>query len=71
MDDEQTRENLGKQEIDKAVNFLDIGELSTQTIDLPNLLTKDLSSSGSFDIRGHIWQTTFGKVALRCCVWVT
>lgn len=35
---------------------------STQTLRLDNLLTRDITSSGSFDIRGDIWATTFGKV---------
>ena len=39
-----------------------LGHESTQTIDLASLLTKDVSTTGSFDIRGEIWTTTFGKV---------
>lgn len=43
--------------------FLDPEErMVTETIDLDSLFTKSLSSSGSFDIRGGIWTTTFGKV---------
>jgi len=38
------------------------GSVGTETIELDNLLTKDLTTSGSFDIRGEIWATTFGKV---------
>lgn len=38
------------------------GSVGTETIELDNLLTADLTSSGSFDIRGGIWATTFGKV---------
>jgi two-component system, cell cycle sensor histidine kinase and response regulator CckA len=34
----------------------------TETIDLSNLLTKDVTRSGSFDIRGDIWASTFGKL---------
>jgi signal transduction histidine kinase len=34
----------------------------TQTIHLDSLFTKDVSSTGSFDIRGDIWASTFGKV---------
>ena len=34
----------------------------TETLDLSNLLTSDLTFSGSFDIRGDIWATTFGKL---------
>jgi two-component system, cell cycle sensor histidine kinase and response regulator CckA len=37
-------------------------ENPTETIDLASLLTKDVSTTGSFDIRGEIWTTTFGKV---------
>jgi signal transduction histidine kinase/ActR/RegA family two-component response regulator len=38
------------------------GENHTQTIDLTALFTKDLTSTGSFDISSGIWRTTFGKV---------
>jgi two-component system, cell cycle sensor histidine kinase and response regulator CckA len=41
---------------------LSVSEGSTETIDLASLLTKDVSTTGSFDIRGEIWTTTFGKV---------
>lgn len=34
----------------------------TETIDLGRLFSESLSESGSFDIRGEIWSTTFGKV---------
>jgi two-component system, cell cycle sensor histidine kinase and response regulator CckA len=34
----------------------------TETIHLNALFTKELTSSGSFDIRSGIWATTFGKV---------
>ncbi len=34
----------------------------TETIDLTTFLTKEVTSSGSFDIRGDIWKTTFGKL---------
>ncbi len=34
----------------------------TDTIDLGNLFVTELTDSGSFDIRGEIWSTTFGKV---------
>ncbi len=39
-----------------------LGENYTQTIDLTSLFTKDLTSTGSFDISSGIWRTTFGKV---------
>jgi PAS domain S-box-containing protein len=41
---------------------LSLNGTSTETIDLSSLFTKDITVSGSFDIRGEIWSTTFGKV---------
>jgi PAS domain-containing protein len=41
---------------------LRIGHESTESIELKSLFTRDVSASGSFDIRGGIWSTTFGKV---------
>ena len=38
------------------------GEDYTQTIDLTALFTKDLTSTGSFDVSSGIWRTTFGRV---------
>lgn len=35
---------------------------ATQTIELTDLLATDLTYTGSFDVSGKIWQTTFGKV---------
>ena len=35
---------------------------ATETIDLTSLLTEDVTTSGSFDIRSDIWATTFGKL---------
>lgn len=37
-------------------------EDSTESIDLSRLFTRDMTSSGSFDIGSGIWKTTFGKV---------
>jgi hypothetical protein len=34
----------------------------TQSIDLTSLFTKDLTTTGSFDVSSGIWTTTFGKV---------
>ena len=34
----------------------------TESLDLSMLLTTDVTTSGSFDIRGEIWTTTLGKV---------
>ena len=39
-----------------------VGREPTETIDLSTLFTTDVTDSGSFDIRGDIWATTFGKV---------
>ncbi len=62
MGDRQKTKNVDSSEIDDSVPFLNVDELSTQSIHLENLLTKELTSSGSFDIRGQIWKTTFGKL---------
>ncbi|MBI5570838.1 MAG: response regulator [Desulfomonile tiedjei] len=35
---------------------------ATQSLDLGGLFTKDVTASGSFDIRGGIWASTFGKL---------
>jgi diguanylate cyclase (GGDEF)-like protein/PAS domain S-box-containing protein len=35
---------------------------STESLNLSALFTQDVTSSGSFDIRGEIWATTLGKV---------
>jgi signal transduction histidine kinase/CheY-like chemotaxis protein len=40
--------------------FLD--DSGTQTIELTDLFTTDLTPTGSFDVSGEIWKTTFGKV---------
>lgn len=34
----------------------------TATIDLSSLFTKELTDSGSFDVRSDIWATTFGRL---------
>lgn len=43
-------------------DYLRQGAAATETIDLTSLFTKDVTASGSFDIREEIWATTFGKV---------
>ncbi|MCA1959443.1 MAG: PAS domain S-box protein [Desulfomonile sp.] len=50
------------EELQNIPRNLFAGAVGTETIELDNLLTKDLTKSGSFDIRGDIWATTFGKV---------
>ena len=41
---------------------LRLGQDATETIDIKCLFTSDLTTSGSFDISGQIWATTFGKL---------
>ncbi|MFH1112849.1 MAG: PAS domain-containing protein, partial [Pseudomonadota bacterium] len=38
------------------------GGLPSLTLDLDDLFSEHLSTSGSFDIRSQIWATTFGKL---------
>jgi diguanylate cyclase (GGDEF)-like protein/PAS domain S-box-containing protein len=42
--------------------ILDVDEETTQSIELTSLFTKDLTTTGSFDVRSDIWKTTFGKL---------
>lgn len=56
------RQNNAVGQIDAVPPPLAVDEDSTETIDLNALFTKDVTESGSFDIRGEIWKTTFGKV---------
>jgi len=51
----------GKRMSDKDPPALDSFD-DTQTIHLDSLFTRDVTSTGSFDIRGGIWASTFGKV---------
>ena len=44
-----------------SADFLRVGT-TTQTIDLDGIFSADITESGSFDIRGDIWTTTFGKL---------
>ncbi|MFC1833936.1 PAS domain S-box protein [Thermodesulfobacteriota bacterium] len=37
-------------------------EDETETIDIHNLFSKDMTRSGSFDVRGGIWASAFGKL---------
>jgi two-component system cell cycle sensor histidine kinase/response regulator CckA len=47
---------------DDSPRLLSDEPTGTETLDLSSLLTRDLTFSGSFDIRGDIWATTFGKL---------
>ena len=62
--DDKDRPRLDRREDKKEASpgFLNGEDLLTQTISLSDLFSKDITSSGSFDIRGGIWATTFGKV---------
>jgi len=46
----------------EPVRFFEFREEPTQSLDLGRLFTTDITSSGSFDIRGGIWASTFGKL---------
>ena len=62
MGDKRNTKDSKQTKIDKSIKPLDVNHLATQSIHLESLLTKDLTPSGSFDIRGEIWKTTFGKL---------
>ncbi len=49
-------------ELDEAPKPLRVGYETTESIELKSLFTRDLTASGSFDVRSGIWATTFGKV---------
>ena len=53
--------DITSKEPDQERPFL-LEDQATQTIELGGLFTKDITSSGSFDIRGGIWASTFGKL---------
>jgi len=49
-------------ELDQAPKPLRLGSETTESIELKSLFTRDVTTSGSYDVRGGIWATTFGKV---------
>jgi len=53
---------LQSEDQDELPNRIKNPREATQTIDLKSLFTDDITTSGSFDIRGDIWATTFGKL---------
>lgn len=53
---------LNTSEEEESPRLLSGESNGTETLDLSSLLTRDLTFSGSFDIRGDIWATTFGKL---------
>jgi len=61
MNKKDGKDSPNSKEGNEIARLLEFEE-ATQTIDLSSLLTRDTTSSGSFDIRGQIWSTTFGKL---------
>ncbi|HTY24539.1 MAG TPA: hypothetical protein VMC85_15485, partial [Desulfomonilaceae bacterium] len=61
-DNDRPKSEHRKDDNEASLNFLNGEDLLTQTISLGDLFSKDITSSGSFDIRGGIWASTFGKV---------
>jgi DNA-binding CsgD family transcriptional regulator len=61
MNKKDRKDSPNSKEGNEIARLLEFEE-ATQTIDLSSLLTRDTTSSGSFDIRGQIWSTTFGKL---------
>jgi len=59
---EQDSPNSGSFDEETTPNRLVSETDSTETIDLHNLFTSDVTSSGSFDVREGIWGTTFGRL---------
>ncbi len=55
-------DQLGSANEDELPNRIENSREATQSIDLKSLFTDDITTSGSFDIRGDIWATTFGKL---------
>jgi signal transduction histidine kinase len=51
-----------EEEEQNSLGLLSGEDVSTETISLRGFFSRDVTSSGSFDIRGEIWATTFGKV---------
>jgi hypothetical protein len=49
-------------ELDEVPRPIRVDYDSTESIELKSLFTRDVTTSGSFDVRGGIWATTFGKV---------
>jgi PAS domain-containing protein len=49
-------------ELDEVPRPIRVDYESTESIELKSLFNRDVTASGSFDIRGGIWATTFGKV---------
>ena len=62
MSDRPTQ-NLNGSELPRYAALDTIEDFTTtDTIDLNSQLTRELTDSGSFDIRSEIWATTFGKL---------
>ena len=62
MGDKYTSNSSENLTVEGSPGLSNIDGLATQTIDLDQLLTRDVTASGSFDIKGEIWKSTFGKL---------
>ena len=49
-------------ELHEAPRPLRLYDEPTESIELRTVLSRDVTNSGSFDVSGSIWATTFGKV---------
>jgi diguanylate cyclase (GGDEF)-like protein/PAS domain S-box-containing protein len=62
MKDKELPSFTVSEENSESQRFLPLENEPTVTIDIHNLFTRDVTTSGSFDIRSGIWATTFGKL---------
>jgi two-component sensor histidine kinase len=62
MTEDESPMRVCLEEPSDSLRRLERDRKQTETIELHNLFTQDLTASGSFDIRGDIWATTFGKL---------
>ncbi|MDQ7785374.1 MAG: PAS domain S-box protein [Desulfomonilaceae bacterium] len=56
------KKNRPRDAVDDELRDLLQAGAGTETIDLDSLFTKSITDSGSFEIQGEIWTTTFGKL---------
>lgn len=62
MSDTNIPDRFEPHSAEQSPTLLNIDQLSTQTICLDQLLTEDVTSSGSFDVGGQVWKSAFGKL---------
>jgi hypothetical protein len=60
--DGQSLQSDSFSELDEMPGPISVDFEATESIELKSLFTRDVTISGSFDVRGGIWATTFGKV---------